>query len=186
MGYSGCFVSFLGENVFWSHLQKILLKYEPELAEKYIAVTDALSNADEDVQALVQAYQAAITSDALFAFSKGMEANLYHFRNPCAPKFTQTDFSDLYQERVMRSMPKRKEAELQIAAMEEECGQTKNALVEVCREFFVDLEVIIPKIMHFEGYLAANDWFRLTIPGYIDDPALTKIYQAQISNYFGL
>lgn len=86
----------------------------------------------------------------------------------------------------MRSMPKRKEAELQIAAMEEMCGQAKIAWVEVCREFFVDLEVVIPKIMHFEGYLAANDWFRLTIPGYIDDPALTGIYQAQISNYFGL
>lgn len=186
MGYSGCFVSFLGENVFWSHLQKILLKYEPELAEKYIAVTDALSNADEDVQALAHAYQAAITSDALFAFGKGMEANLYHFRNPCEPKFTQADFSDLYQEHVMRSMPKRKEAELQIATMEAKCSQRKSALGVDLREFFVDLEVVIPKIMHFEGYLAAIDWFRLTIPGYVDDPALTQIYQAQISNYFGL
>ena len=86
----------------------------------------------------------------------------------------------------MWSTPKRKEAELQIAAMEAKCSQRKPASGVDLREFFVDLEAIIPKIMHFEGHLAANKWFLLTIPGYTDDPALTQIYQAQISNYFGL
>lgn len=186
MSPTSFFTSFLSENAIWSHLQKLLQKYDPELAEKYIAVTAALSNADEDTLALVQAYRVAITSDALFAFSKGMEANLYHFRNSCGPMFTQVDLCDLYQEHIMRSMPKRKEAEQMIATMEAKSFRGNPTWVEAFREFFVDLEVVIPKIMHFEGYLAGNDWFHLSIPGYQEDQKLTSTYRAQITAYFGL
>lgn len=183
---SSYFSTLLGDGAIWTHLQQLLQKYEPELAEKYLSIANALSVANEDARALVQAYRAAIASDALFAFGKGMEANLHHFLQPSAPYFTNLDFCDLYQEHVMLAMPKRKEAEQVIATMEAKSLQGNPTLGETFREFFVDLEVVIPKIMHFEGYLAGNDWFRLSIPGYIDNQVLTGIYQTQISIYFGL
>jgi hypothetical protein len=48
----------------------------------------------------------------------------------------------------------------------------------------IDLEVTIPKLMHFEGYKAGNQWFAMTIPGYQEDQALTSIYTLQIHKYF--
>ncbi len=173
MKFAGYFASHWDDESFWLHLQKALQQYDTELAEKCRSVTEEYKSAQD----LIQSWNAAITSDALFAFQKGMEANLNHFHHPYLPGFTNMDFCDLYQERTMLSMSKRKEAEQMIAAAHRD---------EAIRDFFIDLEVVIPKIMHFEGYLAGSHWYPLTVPGYREDKKLTAIYQQQISNYFGL
>ena len=85
----------------------------------------------------------------------------------------------------MMNMPKRLTAEKTISAIEKNYFQTDLPWCEVIREYIVDLEVILPKLMHFEGYLAGNQWFKLTVPGYQEDQALTSIYQMQLSSYFG-
>ena len=84
----------------------------------------------------------------------------------------------------MASMPKRMAAEKVISPPEATCLQTNESAHDALREYIVDLEVTVPKIMHLEGYLAGNTWFSLTIPGYQEDPALTSIYEMQILRYF--
>lgn len=78
----------------------------------------------------------------------------------------------------MRAMPKRTEAEQAIAAAKAECLQTDAALGESIREFFVDPKVNIPKNMHYKSYLAENDWFSLSAPGYAEDRVLAGSYHA--------
>ena len=84
----------------------------------------------------------------------------------------------------MGSMPKRVAAEKIISIAEAACLQANESAHDAIREYIVDLEVTIPKIMHLEGYLAGNTWFALTIPGYQEDQALTSIYEMQILRYF--
>lgn len=188
MNHSSYFVALLTDEVIWEHLQVLLQEYDPEVAAKHIAylsALDELTAGGGDAQALDAAYRSAIISDALFAFQKGMEANLYHFRNPYVSSFTQVDFDNLHQEPVMMAMPKRAAAEKVIDAIRTAFFQDGAAWCEAINEYIIDLEVILPKLMHFEGYLAGNSWFHMTIPGYQEDHALTSIYQMQINQYFG-
>ena len=85
----------------------------------------------------------------------------------------------------MGLMPKRMAAEKIISIAEVTYLQTNESAHDAIREYIVDLEVTVPKIMHLEGYLAGNTWFALTIPGYQEDQALTSIYSLQIHQYFG-
>ena len=153
--------------------------------KEYLESLERISSSSEEAQKMNCAYRAAIISDALFAFQKGLEANLFHFSNPHILSIINVDFNDLYQEHVMASMPKRVAAEKIISIAEAACLQANESAYDTIREYIVDLEVTVPKIMHLEGYLAGNTWFSLTIPGYQEDQALTSIYSLQIHQYFG-
>lgn len=188
MNHSSYFMSQITDTVVWEHLQRLLQEYNPEFLEKhnnYRLALDGLTDAGGNAQALDQAYRSIIISDAVFAFNKGLEANLYHFWHPCAPSFTQVDFENMYQEYAMMAMPKREVAEKIISEIEAEYFQAELLWCKTIKECIIDLEVITPKIMHFEGYKAGNTWFRWTVPGYQEDQALTSIYQIQINHYFG-
>ena len=188
MKHTSNFASKLTDDALWQNIQLLLQEYSPDVVKKhtqYLAALEQLNSAGGDAKALDRSYRSAIISDALFAFQKGMEASWYHFRHPQVPSFAQVDFEDMYQEWVMMNMPKRLTAEKTISAIEKNYFQTDLPWCEVIREYIVDLEVILPKLMHFEGYLAGNQWFKLTVPGYQEDQALTSIYQMQLSSYFG-
>ena len=183
-----CFIEWMTDAAVWEHLQLLLQEYDPELQEKheaYLAALERFASNGGDTTALHQAYRSAIVSDALFAFQKGFEANLHHFRQPHMPNFTDVDFEDMYQEHIMMTMPKRVAAEKLYSAIEKEYFTTDEVWCQAIREYIIDLEVVVPKLMHFEGYKAGNAWFPLTIPGYQEDQTLTNIYQMQISQYFG-
>ena len=188
MNHTSCFMTMLTDEAVWGHLQALLREYDPEMEEKhtaYISALEDLSATGADATTFREAIQAAIFSDAMFAFQKGVEANLYHFYHPQVPSFAQVDYEDMHQEWIMQNMPKRLAAEKIISAIEREYFQSDLPWCETIREHIIDLEVTIPKLMHFEGYLAGNQWFALTIPGYQEDQALTSIYSLQIGKYFG-
>ena len=182
------FLKAMTDDEIWKQLQALLQKYSPDTLERekeYLKALEQISASSEEAHTINRAYRSAIISDALFAFQKGMEANMFHFRNPHVPSIINVDFNDLYQEHVMGSMPKRVAAEKIISIAEVACLQANESAHDTIREYIVDLEVTVPKIMHLEGYLAGNTWFALTIPGYQEDQALTSIYSLQIHQYFG-
>ena len=182
------FLKAMTDDEIWKQLQALLQKYSPDTLERekeYLKALEQVSASSEEAQTTNRAYRSAIISDALFAFQKGMEANVFHFRNPHVPSIINVDFNDLYQEHVMGSMPKRVAAEKIISIAEAASLQTDESAHDAIREYIVDLEVTVPKIMHLEGYLVGNAWFALTIPGYQEDQALTSIYSLQIHQYFG-
>lgn len=188
MNHTSYLMSQMADEAVWEHLQVLLQEYDPEVAEKhatYIAALDALSEAGADAKAFKKAVVAATASDALFAFHKGMEANLYHFQHPYVPNFASLDFEDMFQEHVMRCMPKRSVAEKVIEEIQSEYFQEDVPWCETISEYIIDLDVVIPKIMHFEGYKAGNAWFAMTVPGYQEDYALTSVYIMQLQQYFG-
>jgi hypothetical protein len=188
MKHTSYFTSKLTDDALWQDIELLLQEYSPDVVKKhtqYLSALEELNDAGGDAQALDQAYRSEIISDALFAFQKGMEANWYHFRHPQVPSFAQVDFEDMYQEWVMMNMPKRLAAEKNRSTIEMTYFRTGLPWCEVIREYIIDLEVTIPKLMHFEGYMAGNQWFKLTVPGYQEDQALTSIYQMQLSAYFG-
>jgi hypothetical protein len=114
-----------------------------------------------------------------------VEANLYHFQHPYVPNFASLDFGDMFQEHVMMFMPKRSAAEKVIEEIRKEFFQEDVPWCETISEYIIDLEVVIPKLMHFEGYKAGNAWFAVTSPGYQEDYALTSAYSIQLQQYFG-
>ena len=181
------FLKGMTDDEIWVHLQSLLKKYSPDTLKRekeYLESLERISSSSEEAQKMNCAYRAAIISDALFAFQKGLEANLFHFRNPHILSIINVDFNDLYQEHVMASMPKRVAAEKIISTTEAVYLQTDESAHDAVREYIVELEVTIPKIMHLAGYLAGNTWFSLTTPGYQEDQALTSIYEMQILRYF--
>lgn len=187
MNCTSYFMEKMTDEAVWVHLQVLMQKYSPDIAKKhreYLAALELLEAAGGNAQALDLSYRSAIVSDALFAFQKGLEANLYHFQHPQVASFAQVDFEDMYQEWVMMSMPKRLVAEKVNSAIEKTYFHENQPWCEIIREYMIDLEVTIPKLMHFEGYKAGNQWFAMTIPGYQEDQALTSIYTLQIHKYF--
>lgn len=188
MNHTSYFASTLTDEAVWQQLHVLLKEWSPDTARRQKEYTHALEQLEAvggDAQALDRAYRSVIVSDAVFAFQKGMEANLFHFQHPQVPSFAQVDFEDMYQECVMATMPKRVDAEKIIVAIESEYFHEDLPWCEAIREYIIDLEVTIPKLMHFGGYLAGNQWFVLTVPGYQEDQALTSIYRVQLSEYFG-
>ena len=183
------FLKAMTDDEIWKQLQALLQKHSPDTLERekeYLKALEQIYASSEEAQTINRAYRSAIISDALFAFQKGMEANMFHFRNPHVPSIINVDFNDLYQEHVMGSMPKRVAAEKIISIAEAACLQANESAHDTIREYIVDLEVTVPKIMHLEGYLAGNTWFALTIPGYQEDQVMTGIYCTQIHQYFGV
>ena len=188
MNHTSYFMSQMTDEAVWEHLQVLLREYDPEVTEKrtaYTAALDVLSETGADATAFKKAVVAATVSDALFAFQKGMEANLYHFQHPYVPNFAGLDFEDMFQEHVMMFMPKRSAAEKVIEEIRKEFFQEDVPWCVTINEYIIDLEVVIPKIMHFEGYKAGNAWFAVTIAGYQEDYALTSVYSMQLQQYFG-
>ena len=97
----------MSDEKVYEYIHTMLQEYEPDYQrqhEVYLQALDEMRTAGGDANGLDQAYRKAIVSDALFAFNKGLEANLFHFHNPCVPCFIQADFPDLYQEHVMMCM----------------------------------------------------------------------------------
>ena len=188
MNHSSYFMSQMTDEAVWDRLQVLLQEYDPGVAEKHTAFTAALgvlSETGADTTTFKKAVVSATVSDALFAFHKGMEANLYHFQHPYVPNFASLDFEDMFQDHIMMFMPKRSAAEKVIEEIRKEYFQEDVPWCETISEYIIDLEVVIPKITHFEGYKAGNAWFPMTVPGYQEDYALTSIYAMQVYNYFG-
>ena len=188
MNHSSYFMSQMTDEAVWDRLQVLLQEYDPGVAEKHTAFTAALgvlSETGADTTTFKKAVVSATVSDALFAFHKGMEANLYHFQHPYVPNFASLDFEDMFQDHIMMFMPKRSAAEKVIEEIRSEYLQEDVPWCETISEYIIDLEVVIPKIMHFEGYKAGNAWFPMTVPGYQEDYALTSVYSMQLQQYFG-
>ena len=188
MNHTSYFMTKLTDEAVWEHLQVLLREYDPEMEQKHIVFLSALeelAEAGADAAAFHRAIIAATVSDALFAFQKGMEANLYHFQHPYVTGFTDLDYNDTFQEYVMMLQPKRAAAEIAIEKIRAEYFQEDMPWCETINEYISDLEILVPKIMHFEGYIAGNVWFALAIPGYCEDSALTRIYSMQIYQYLG-
>ena len=187
MNHTSYFMSQMTDEAVWDRLQVLLQEYDPGVAEKHTAFTAALgvlSETGADTTTFKKAVVSATVSDALFAFHKGMEANLYHFQHPYVPNFASLDFEDMFQEHVMMFMPKRSAAEKVIEEIRSEYLQEDVPWCETISEYIIDLEVVIPKIMHFEGYKAGNAWFAMTVPGYQEYYALTSVYSMQLHKYF--
>lgn len=188
MNHTSYFMSGVTDEAVWEHLQVLLHEYDPEMEAKYadyISALETLKTAGADTDTFHQAIRTATISDALFAFQKGMEANLYHFQHPYVPSFVGVDFEDAFQEHIMMCMPKRLKAEQVITATQKSFFQDAAPWCETISEYIIDLEILVPKIMHFEGYKAGNVWFTLTIPSYSEDAALTSKYCIQLCKYFG-
>lgn len=188
MNHNSYFMTMLTDEVVWEHMLLLLKKYDPMEAEKhaaYTAAVKALAATGADAVAFEKAVRSATISDAIYAFQKGLEANIYHFHHPYIPSFVELDFCDMFQEHIMVLQPKRVAAEKVIEMTKYAYFREDEPWCETINEYIVDLEVIIPKVMHFEGYKAGNAWFKLTVPGYMEDHALTSIYSMQIHEYFG-
>ena len=188
MNQTSYFMAKLTDEAVWEHLQTLLRAYDPEMAEKhtaYISALESLTGSGADAEAFHRAIQSTTASDALFAFQKGMEANFYHFRHPFVPSFAGLDYEDMQQEYAMLRMPKRLVAQQEMDRIRSMFFCEDAPWCEAIREYIIDLEMLVPQIMHFEGYKAGNEWFKQTIPGYCEDSALTSIYYMQLCEYFG-
>lgn len=177
----------MSDEKVYEYIHTMLQEYDPDYRrqhEVYLQALDEMRTAGGAANGLDQAYRKAIVSDALFAFNKGLEANLFHFHNPFVSCFIQADFPDLYQEHVMLCMPKRRAAERLYSAIERRDFSEGATWVDTIKEYLAGLETSVPKLMHYLGYLMGNVWFEATVPGYQEDQIATICYSKQISDFF--
>lgn len=134
------------------------------------------------IDSFVTAYMCQIASDMVFAYMLGFRFNLEHFRNPLLPNMIEVEPEVFLKENVMRTMPKRVEAQLVIQKIHKEF-ENMNFDYEPVYEYFAYLETFAGKYGHYLGFLDANKLLYLTEPGYTEDRLLTKAYGEYINQF---
>ncbi len=165
------------ENVF-EDFPKVRSQYEKAVEKlQELWGKEKAGNIDE----LINARKRQVASDAVFAYSMGMKANLHHFKNPNVAFFLDTSDFGYVQEYVMNTMPKRMEAQKVIdkvlTMMSREEYETYYLPI---LEYFCCFDTIVPKYAHYVGYITANTILRLTEPGYTEDHHLTLRYRNMV------
>ena len=156
--------------------------YEEWLMKKKEQLPDAVN---ERIMNLVESYMSQIASDMMFAYSLGFKANLEHFHYPMHPTMINAEPEVFLKEIVMRTMPKRIEAQIKIDKIHNEL-KNENIDYEELYEYFAYMETFAGKVAHYQGFIDANRILYLTEPGYTEDRLLTSAYGKFMEKFIGI
>lgn len=132
--------------------------------------------ANMSVEAYISSLDILFSSKLFYIAWQGVSWNLDCFRNPAAKLRLDSDYEDLHGEMFFQAIP-------QIRAAENRISQNAQCLPSCCQEFtekinnfYAYLETVGFKLMHYWGFLWANDFFPKVIPGYVADTVFTARY----------
>lgn len=121
-----------------------------------------------------------------FSFNRGLKDNLEHFKNPKKPTFMDMDYNKAIKEEEMRRNPEYVFMVKEHKKLIDLIPDVAEDLYEKIVEYTSLLDVYIPKMAHYYGFLTGNTTFKKAIPGYEPDYALTKKYREWINYYLDL
>jgi hypothetical protein len=135
-----------------------------------------------EAEPLLRLRQQQINADLLFVFWQGLNLNLENFRNPVGNLLLGQDFSQLVREHILFSMSAHCAAQQALDALAHSTGTPTQ---DTTQEFYIYLETVGLKIMHYLGFRLGDLLYPFTEPGYVPDVAATQTYRAELEEYLG-
>lgn len=157
-------------------------KYDKAVEQLKKAVSNIIPSAEEYLTALEESYG----YELLYICWQGFQYNLDCFNSPVNALLLQGDFETLHRERRLHTLPHTQAAHATINAFHK---SLKDAglleLTDGISEFYTSIEVEGYKIAHYLGFLFADHFLPLVIPGYAPDSVITNTYAMLLSRVTG-
>ena len=157
-------------------------KYNKAVLKLKKAIINTIPSAEEYLAALEESYG----YELLYICWQGFQYNLDCFNSPVNALLLQGDFETLHRERRLHTLPHTQAAHATVNAFHKslkEAGILE--LTDEISEFYTVIEVEGYKIAHYIGFLFADHFLPLVIPGYAPDSVITNTYAMLLSRITG-
>lgn len=157
-------------------------KYNKAARKLIKAVSNTIPSAEEYLAALEESYG----YELLYICWQGFQYNLDCFNSPVNALLLQGDFETLHRERRLHTLPHVQEARMTVNAFYKalkEAGLLE--LTDEISEFYTAIEGDGYKVAHYIGFLFADRFLPLVIPGYAPDSVITNTYAVLLSRVTG-
>jgi len=140
---------------------------------------------EERIEKFLNAVNRRCIAEMLFCGNLGYQENLKNFRDPTAQTFMRVDFEEYLRLEILEKMPQRQAAEAEINAFYSSLSEKHKEVYETVDSYLLTLELDIPKLAHYMGFILANELLAYTEVGYMPNSFLTYRYQNFMDQWFG-
>lgn len=174
-------------------IKEMLKAVDPQFAEEekkfQIAVkklTKVVGNLVPSAEEYLMALEERYAYELLYICWQGFQYNLDCFNSPVNALLLQSDFEMLHRERRLHTLSHTKEAQLKISAFHTVLREKDLLeLTDGISDFYANLESGGYKLAHYFGFLFADRFLPLVIPGYTPDSVITNTYSMLLSRATG-
>lgn len=157
-------------------------KYRKAAQKLIESVSSTVPSAEEYLNALEECYG----YELLYVCWQGFQYNLDCFHSPVNALLLQSDFETLHRERRLHTLIHTQHSRLTIDTFHrslKEIGLLE--LTDDISSFYTVIETEGYKIAHYFGFLFADRFLPLVVPGYTPDSVLTNTYSMILSKATG-
>lgn len=157
-------------------------KYRKAVKKLLESVGSVHPSAEEYLSALEERYG----YELLYIGWQGFQYNLDCFNAPVNAMMLNGDFEDLHRERRLHTLTSTQQANLTINAFHTVLKENSLLdLTDAISSFYTTIETEGYKVAHYFGFLFADRFLPLVIPGYTPDSVLTNTYSMILSRATG-
>lgn len=174
-------------------IKKLLAAVNPQFAleeQKYKQASKILLESVGSIHPSAEEYLAALEErygyELLYIGWQGFQYNLDCFNAPVNAMMLNGDFEDLHRERRLHTLASTQQANLTINAFH--TALKENSLLDLTdaiSSFYTTIETEGYKVAHYFGFLFADRFLPLVVPGYTPDSVLTNTYSMLLSRATG-
>lgn len=176
-----------------ANVKEILAEINPQFSaeeQKYRRTANKLLKSVEGVSPSADQYLTALEVrygyELLYIGWQGFQFNLDCFNSPVNALMLRGDFEDLHRERRLHTLPQTQQPQEIINAFtnalkENNCLE----LTDDISNFYCAIETEGYKIAHYFGFLFADRFLPLVVPGYTPDSVITDTYSLILSKATG-
>lgn len=141
-----------------------------------------LGQSFEGADRLIEYNNSILETELEYAFNRGIEDNLAHFEDPCAPTFLDNGYA-------LAEEGARQATDAIAAERRKLLANLPIRLIrayDVIAEYTAFLETYIPKLAHYYGFMCGTTYLASEISDYKADPELCREYGEWLSEYLEL
>ena len=176
-----------------ANVKEILAEINPQFSaeeQKYRQTANKLLKSVEGVSPSADQYLTALEVrygyELLYIGWQGFQFNLDCFNSPVNALMLRGDFEDLHRERRLHTLPQTQQPQEIINAFTNALKEnTCLELTDDISNFYCAIETEGYKIAHYFGFLFADRFLPLVVPGYTPDSVITDTYSLILSKATG-
>jgi len=176
-----------------SSIKEILAEVNPQFSaeeQKYIQATKKLLKSVDGYSPSAEEYLAALEVrygyELLYIGWQGFQYNLDCFNAPVNALMLHGDFENLHRERRLHTLPQTHQPQEIINAFNDALKENDRLdLADDIGNFYCTIATDGYKIAHYFGFLFADRFLPLVVPGYTPDSVITNTYSLILSKATG-
>jgi len=174
-------------------MKEMLAAVNPQFAveeQKYKEAVKILLESVDNILPSAEEYLAALEErygyELLYIGWQGFQYNLDCFNAPVNAMMLNGDFEDLHRERRLHTLTSTRRADQTINAFHAVLKENSLLdLTDAISSFYATIETEGYKVAHYFGFLFADRFLPLVVPGYTPDSVLTNTYSMILSRAMG-